>query len=86
MWSNINATIEAAKKSSHVKDNGTFIVVLYPQREVYSYYINETWAQKHGAREPFVVVARYKKRGPLLGWAKQDSQQAEVKLKSQGGY
>jgi len=82
MFLNEIAATNAAKKSSFVKDSGTFIVVYYPQRDEYSYFVSEYWAKHDGTWEPFEVVARYQKPGWLRSWARTDSIPSDIRLEA----
>jgi hypothetical protein len=83
MWSNQVSAINAAKKSSHVKDNGSFIIVYYPHRRQYTYYVSESWAKHDGTWEPFEVVARFVKKGWFRPWVALNAGQTDLKLNSQ---
>lgn len=82
MFINSIAATNAAKKSTFVKDSGHFIVVYYPQRDGYAYFVSESWAKHDGTWEPFEVVACYSKRGWLRGWARTDTTPSDIRLEA----
>ncbi len=70
---------KAAKKSTHVKDNGSFIVVYFPLRDSYGYFVNEEWAWANGRPEYYKVLAKYTWKGLFKGWVKEEpANRAEI--------
>ncbi|NWJ46671.1 MAG: hypothetical protein HXX08_12390 [Chloroflexi bacterium] len=86
MWVSEALATKAAKKSSHVKDNSSFIVVYYPQRDSYAYFVSEAWAKHDGIWEPFEIVARYSKKHWYSNWKCEQPASSENKLKTRRGY
>ncbi len=72
MYNSENFATKAAKKSSHVKDNGSFLVVYFPHRNSYGYFTSEEWAWSNGRPEYYIVLARYTWKGLFKGWVKEE--------------
>jgi hypothetical protein len=77
------SAVKAAKKSSHVKANGCFVVVYFPDRGSFSYYVSEYWVRHDGTWEPYELVSTWYWKGWLKGWQKDTGEETGQQMPSQ---